>query len=149
MGTRAGGAGASGDAVFVPAAVVDAIIAHALDDTPRECCGLLFGAGPRIARAVRTRNAQSGTARYLVDPEDHFAAIREARSLGLSIVGAYHSHPASAPVPSPLDLEEAAHEFYYVIAGIADPARPEVRAFQLTRGNFRPLRLVRLTEPDS
>jgi proteasome lid subunit RPN8/RPN11 len=125
--------------------VIDAIIAHALDDAPRECCGLLLGTGPRITRAVRTRNAQSGTARYLIDPLDHFSAIREATSLGLSIVGAYHSHPASAPVPSALDLDEATHDFYYVIAGVADPARPDIRAFELARGNFRPLQLVRLT----
>jgi proteasome lid subunit RPN8/RPN11 len=139
------GADAPGDRLFIPSTVIEAIIAHAVDDAPRECCGLLLGAGCRIARAARARNARSGISTYLVDPEDHFAAIREARTLGLSIVGAYHSHPASAPVPSPLDLDEATHDFYYVIAGVADPARPDVRAFELTRGNFRPLQLVRLT----
>ncbi|HEX7484620.1 MAG TPA: M67 family metallopeptidase [Vicinamibacterales bacterium] len=131
--------------LFVPAKVVDSILAHAREDAPRECCGLLLGAGRDVVRAVRTRNARAGTTRYLVDPADHFMAIREARSAGLSIVGAYHSHPASAPTPSPRDLSEGTYEFFYLIASLADPAGPEIRAFALNHGNFRPLQLVRLT----
>src|SRR3989442_6447217 len=38
--------------------------------------------------------------RYLIDPADHFAAMRTARSNGRRVIGAYHSHPASAPTPS-------------------------------------------------
>jgi [CysO sulfur-carrier protein]-S-L-cysteine hydrolase len=132
----------SEDQLFVPATVVDSILAHALGDAPRECCGLLLGAGRHIVKAVRTRNARAGTTRYLVDPEDHFAVIREARPSGLSIVGAYHSHPASAPTPSARDIEEAAYGFFYLIVGLADRARPDVRAFELRLGNFQPLHLV-------
>jgi|BarGraNGADG00212_1021973.scaffolds.fasta_scaffold02520_3 [CysO sulfur-carrier protein]-S-L-cysteine hydrolase len=147
MGEGVRHAEASGEQVFVQKTVIDAMIAHALEDAPQECCGLLLGAGRRIVRAVRTRNAHAGTTRYLINPEDHFAAISEARSLGLSIVGAYHSHPASAPIPSPRDLEDATHDFFYLIVSLVDPGGPEVRAFELKQGNCRPIRLDTTPSP--
>jgi [CysO sulfur-carrier protein]-S-L-cysteine hydrolase len=133
---------AGDDQVSVPAAALDAIIAHARKDLPRECCGLLLGTDRRVEHAVPTRNALDSPTRFLVDPADHFAALRESRARGLAIVGAYHSHPASTPVPSERDVQEAAYDFIYLIVGLAEPDRPDVRAFEFRQGNFRPLQLV-------
>jgi len=130
------------DWLSIPADVHEAIVSHAREEAPRECCGLLLGAGRQVVRAVRTRNALDSTTRFLVDAADHFAVLREARASGLSIIGAYHSHPTSPPVPSGRDLEEAAYDFVYLIVGLASPAAPDVRAFDLKERNFRPLRLV-------
>lgn len=132
----------------VSSAALDAIVAHALSEAPRECCGLLLGDERRIDRSIPARNATSAdaTSHYLIDPEDHFAAIREARSGRTSVVGAYHSHPATPAVPSPLDLEDVEPGMVCVIASLAVRGRPDVRAFVLESGNFRPLRLVRFTE---
>jgi len=101
--------------VRVAAAVLDALDRHARDDSPRECCGLLIGSGDVVSRAVPARNDAPGTTRYLINPADHFSALRAARRDGLSVVGAYHSHPASAPVPSPTDLTEGLPDFLYLI----------------------------------
>ncbi len=107
------------------------MLAHARDEAPNECCGLLLGRDRAIERAVRARNVEQGPTRYRVDPADHFAAIRSARADGLLVVGAYHSHPASAPVPSQSDLEEAAGaNFLYVIVS---PVDDTIRAFHLDR----------------
>ncbi len=135
----------SDEDVFVSSVVLDAIVAHALDEAPRECCGLLMGTGRRIVRAVRARNARRGTTRYLVDVADHFDAVRTARSEGLSIVGAYHSHPVSPPVPSNRDVREAVDGFLYLIAGPSSRGGLRVLAFEARGGNFRPLRLVSST----
>ena len=64
----------------------------------------------------------------------------------MSVVGAYHSHPHSAPVPSPTDLAQAFEEFLYVIAGPANVGGAlEVRAYRLTEGRFEAVEL--LVEP--
>jgi len=105
--------------ITIPAAVLRGISAHARDAWPDECCGLLVGTAVAIELACPARNlhAESRT-RYLVDPADHFAAIRSARAIGLEVVGAYHSHPAGRPRPSATDCAEAqAGAFVYVIAG--------------------------------
>jgi proteasome lid subunit RPN8/RPN11 len=67
--------------------------------------------------------------------EEHFAAIHAARAEGRDVIGAYHSHPAGAPVPSPTDLAEAnsGSEFLYVIVA---PAGEDVRAYRIQDGAF-------------
>jgi proteasome lid subunit RPN8/RPN11 len=133
-----------GPAVVVRKGVVEALVAHARDEAPGECCGLLIGHRGAIVRAVRARNARPGPRTYLIDPRDHFAAIRSARSEGMDIVGFYHSHPASAPEPSPTDRAEAvAGDHYYLIVTPDEAAGgPVVAAYWLLDGNFRAVDLV-------
>jgi proteasome lid subunit RPN8/RPN11 len=103
--------------VTIPAAVVAEMLAHARDALPNECCGLLVGRRGAVASVVRARNLEAAPTRYLIDPQDHFAAIKVARAQGLRVTGAYHSHPKGAPTPSPSDIAEASggSEFLYVI----------------------------------
>jgi proteasome lid subunit RPN8/RPN11 len=124
----------------MPAAVVREMLAHARDEAPRECCGLLVGKGDSVARSVRARNVDAKATRYLVDPEDHFAAISAARAEGLEVVGAYHSHPASTPVPSSTDVAEAnsGSDFLYVIVSLVND---DVRAYRIDAGVWKPLAL--------
>lgn len=129
--------------VQIRAAACEAIARHAQDEAPNECCGLLIGHATRVELAVRARNLTPSPNRYLVDPSDHFAAIRLARARGANLVGAYHSHPASPPVPSPTDLSEALYtEFLYLIVSLADSDSTSLRGYRLTDGNFREVPLV-------
>ena len=117
--------------------VVAAIVRHARDEAPDECCGLLLGRPGRIEVAVPARNVRRSSSRYRVHPEDHFRAIRTARDRGLTVLGAYHSHPASEADPSSTDLAEASYpEYVYAIVSLAGSLRSPVasralRAFRL------------------
>ena len=130
--------------------VVEAIAAHARRESPRECCGLLIGTAHEVIEAVATANVAAEPHRhYQVSPVDHFAQIkrcRDAASQGaeaLDIIGAYHSHPRSSPVPSPTDLEEAFSEFLYIIAGPGDgSAALALRAYRLRGGQFEDVQLT-------
>jgi len=130
--------------VEIPEHVLDAIVAHAQAELPNECCGLLIGAGLTIHRAVGTRNLASSPTRYLVDPNDHFQAIRSARAEGLKVIGAYHSHPGSPPFPSPRDLAEAHFpDFVHVIVSVAQTGeRGDVRAYRVEEGHATMLELA-------
>jgi proteasome lid subunit RPN8/RPN11 len=100
---------------------MDGMLAHAREASPNECCGLLVGRRGAVESAVRARNLEAGPTRYLIDPQDHFAAMKAARAQGLRVIGAYHSHPAGAPTPSPSDIAEATGgaDFLYVIVSPA------------------------------
>jgi proteasome lid subunit RPN8/RPN11 len=129
--------------ITIAARVIDEVIAHAREDAPLECCGLLVAGGGAIDEAVRTRNAKASRTAYLVDPEDHFAAIKRARQAGRRIAGAYHSHPRSPAVPSPADLREAHDpDLVYLIVSLADPLAPSVRAFAIRDGQYRERQIV-------
>ncbi len=96
--------------IRIAAAAVDLIVRHALAETPRECCGLLLGAGDDVVEAVASTNLSSDPNRFLIDPAAHFSARRDARRRGLSVVGFYHSHPHSSAQPSSTDEAEASYD---------------------------------------
>ena len=124
----------------IAGSVIADIEGHARDTAPEECCGLLLGTADSVAASVRAANvAEDRQRRYRIDPRDHFSAIRQARTLGLEVVGAYHSHPASPAIPSETDRAEAFEAFVFVIVG-----RSEIRAWRLSSGNFTEVALVRL-----
>jgi proteasome lid subunit RPN8/RPN11 len=116
------------------------MLAHARAEAPRECCGLLIGKGESVVRSMRANNLEANATRYLIDPEDHFAAIRSARAEELEVIGAYHSHPSSAPIPSATDIAEAnsGSDFLYVIVSLVGA---EVRAYRIEAGVFQLLAL--------
>ena len=130
------------DVIEIDRHVLDAVVAHARAEAPRECCGLLVSRGPSIIEAVAARNLAESATRFLVDPRDHIDALRSARRRGLEIAGFYHSHPHSAAVPSPTDRDEASYagHLYFIVSLAA--AVPDMRLFRLVDGNFLELRFV-------
>ncbi|HSL21700.1 MAG TPA: M67 family metallopeptidase [Vicinamibacterales bacterium] len=136
------------DELRIAASAWDAILAHADSAWPDECCGLLLGQGMTIEGVRPARNiAREPRRRFLIDPADHFSALRDARVRGRTVLGAYHSHPHGEPRPSETDIAEAVEDgqFIHVIAIPAREDRPAaIAAYCLTPRNFVPLRLVRV-----
>ena len=135
-------------AVRIAQSVIHEMLAHARAAAPNECCGLLIGDRRRVERSARATNLQASPTRYLIDPADHFAAIREARSAGRRVVGAYHSHPAGMPVPSQADVAEASGgpDFLYVIVSLAGRPDGEVRGYRVNNGVVAAVELVCVSE---
>jgi proteasome lid subunit RPN8/RPN11 len=128
--------------IRVPAAVLDAIAGHAHRELPNECCGLLVGERGLIAEAVRSANLLASPSRYRIDPAVHFDIMRRLRGSPRAIIGAYHSHPRSSPVPSPTDIAEAFYpDFVWVIVSLADAA-PAFRAWRITSSGVAEIRLL-------
>lgn len=153
------------DSVVIGRGVLDDIARHAREEAPNECCGLLVGQLPRIEGSVRAKNlrawrsrlalagmqrlirvvgARSVPLRYLVDPRDHFAALKLARSLELTVLGAYHSHPGASPMPSRTDLREASDPemVHVIVTPASDSDSYQVRAWRLENGRSREVTIV-------
>jgi proteasome lid subunit RPN8/RPN11 len=122
--------------------VIARIVAHAVEDLPNECCGLLIGTSEVVEDAVRARNMKRSRTKFQVEPADHFAAIRKARAAGLSVIGAYHSHPTGPSGPSDTDRARLTDpSMFHIIVSLAHGTKT-VRAFRLVDGNFSPLEIV-------
>jgi proteasome lid subunit RPN8/RPN11 len=122
--------------VILDRAALDAAISHAREAAPAECCGVLLGSGDVVTEARRAHNRAIDHNRFLIDPKDHIDARREGRARGLAVVGFYHSHPHSAPVPSSTDLEEASYpDHLYLIVGLSGD-EPDARLYRLEAGRF-------------
>lgn len=135
--------------VTLPGAILRDILAHARGAAPNECCGLLIGTAVvttgssfettdtniQIASSSPARNLSQSPTRYLIDPVDHFAAIRTARARGRTVVGGYHSHPSGPPLPSETDHRDASDaEFLYLIVS---PNTGAAKAWRLSAGRLR------------
>jgi proteasome lid subunit RPN8/RPN11 len=120
-----------------------AMIAHARDEAPNECCGMAVGHDGLILEAVRMRNvAVTPATRYRIDPAEHIALNRRLRGSPRAIIGAYHSHPRGGLVPSATDRAEALYpQFVWLIVSLAG-ASGEVAAFMLSDGSVRQLPIV-------
>ncbi|MGH9372619.1 MAG: Mov34/MPN/PAD-1 family protein [Vicinamibacterales bacterium] len=120
-----------------------AMVAHARETAPNECCGLLIGEGLTVHEAVPSRNLDPApTTRYRIDPAVHIAANRRLRGTERSVVGFYHSHPRSSPVPSAADREEAYYPgFIWMIVSL-QASHGEMAAYQLNGGDFTSLAIV-------
>ena len=129
--------------MLVARAALDAIVAHAREAAPAECCGLLLGHDAELTEAVRTRNvAGQDRLRFVIDPKDHIDGRRDARRRGLEVVGFYHSHPCSPASPSETDRAEAGYPGHlYLIVSLAG-ASPDIAMFLLDQGDFHPLSFV-------
>jgi proteasome lid subunit RPN8/RPN11 len=111
---------------------LDEIAAHAREESPRECCGLLVGTRSHVSASVRARNLAEAATRFLIDPRDHIAAIRSARAAQLDVVGFYHSHPRSRAYPSDTDRRESGYaEAMHLMVGVNESGEAEARLFTI------------------
>ena len=114
---------------------VDAMIAHARETAPEECCGLIGGVSEtRAVTLYRLRNiTPNRESAYEAAPEDLFAAQRKMRERGEDLVAIYHSHPrASDPSPSETDVRLAYYpSAKYLIVGLGG-IEAVVKAFSIS-----------------
>jgi proteasome lid subunit RPN8/RPN11 len=128
--------------VHISRGALEAAVAHARAEAPRECCGLLVGKRHAVSEAVAARNIAAVATRFLVDPQDHINTLRAARGRGLEILGFYHSHPHTAALPSETDRAEASYpdHLYLIVSLAVEPA--DARLFRLVTGNFCEVQFV-------
>ena len=110
---------------------IDAMIAHALEDAPIECCGVLSANDGVVADVVRARNKEASPYRFTIDPLEYAKLERAMDEAGTELAGTYHSHTGSDPIPSPTDLRMMGKFFgppyVHFVIGVKDPANPQVR----------------------
>jgi proteasome lid subunit RPN8/RPN11 len=105
-----------------------AMVAHASETYPNECCGAMLGAvedGRKMVRhALRLPNAFEGSqaARYQLRPEDLIAAERAARERRMDVIGIYHSHPDCDAYFSQTDLKNSCPWYSFVVLSVQQGA---------------------------
>jgi proteasome lid subunit RPN8/RPN11 len=112
--------------------LVDEMVAHARDDVPNECCGMIGGCDGVASRVLRVKNAAASPLRYEMDPKEMFEAYKALEAEG-ELLGIYHSHTKSAAYPSQTDVNQGQNwpDQVYVIVSLADADAPDVKAFWL------------------
>ena len=111
--------------------------AHALQEDPNECCGILAGPKDAVAKLYPITNTVASPVRYLMHPQEQLNAMLDADRNGWEIIAFYHSHTHSPAYPSPTDVRMAqqsgwlGEDVYYILISLEDKANPRIRAFHI------------------
>ena len=127
-------------AIRIGKTIFDALLCHATESIPNECCGLLIGQSDEIVHLCRARNVNESSTKFLIHPADHFSAIRDARSLDMQVIGSYHSHPNGPAIPSATDVAQSNDQNFLQV--IISP--PNIRCYQIVEGRYFEVQIVAL-----
>ena len=121
--------------------LLDEIVAHAREDAPNECCGMVAAEDGRAVKVFRADNAAASPLRYEIEPRDQLKIQTAIDDSGWELGAIYHSHTRSAPYPSQTDINLAFYpEALYVIVGVAGD-EPEIRSFTIVDGEVEEVAL--------
>jgi proteasome lid subunit RPN8/RPN11 len=116
---------------------INQMVAHALEDDPNECCGILAGPQNSVEKLYRMANTENSPYRYNMDPRELYLTYREIEDCGWDIIAIYHSHTHSPAYPSTTDVRLATWpDAYYILISLLDHDRPPVNAFRIVDGGI-------------
>jgi len=116
----------------------DAMVVHAKSGLPNEACGLIAGVVDDNIKTVEKvyllSNPDNSPVHFSIDPKEQLAVIKDMRASGFTLLGNFHSHPATPARPSEEDIKM----FYdskasYLILSLAE-SNPILKAFGIKDG---------------
>lgn len=120
--------------------LIQQINAHVEEAYPEEGAGFLIGVEGEVKEILPLPNAREDEARhnrFLFTPEDYLKAELKADSLGLSLIGVFHSHPDCPNVPSEYDREWAQPFFSYIITRVDEGRVVNHRSWRLVEDRVK------------
>ena len=119
--------------------LLEQVIAHAREEAPNECCGVLaveLGPPVRAVRVYRAVNTAASPLRFEIDGREVLRLIEQIEGEGLELGAIYHSHTRTPPYPSQTDINFAAHwpGVEWLIVGLTDRESPTVRSYLIDDG---------------
>ena len=121
----------------------DEIVAHAREEAPNECCGMIASRNGDAVKVYPATNAAASPLRYEIDGAEQYRIQMEIDDAGLELGAIYHSHTRTEPYPSQTDINLAFYpDSLYLIVGLADPKNPELRGYTIRGGQVSEAELV-------
>jgi proteasome lid subunit RPN8/RPN11 len=112
---------------------IDEIVAHAREDAPNECCGIVATSDGAAVKVFRAINAEASPVRYSLDPREQYEITMEIEKQGWELGAIYHSHTRSPAYPSQTDVNLAFYpDALYLIVSLVGANAPDLRAFRIT-----------------
>lgn len=113
--------------------LIDEMVAHAREDLPNECCGMVGGADGEANVVIPVVNSAASPLRFEMDPQGQYNALKAIEDDGREMLAIYHSHTKSAAYPSQTDVNQAVNwpDAIYLIVSLQDEDAPEVKGYWL------------------
>jgi [CysO sulfur-carrier protein]-S-L-cysteine hydrolase len=119
------------------------MIAHARDEAPNECCGMVGSTNGQALAVYRAVNAEASPLRFRIDPEEQLSLHTKIDDAGLELGAIYHSHTRTEPRPSQTDINFAKlwPGVLWIIVGLSG-GEVEVRTWRIDDGQVSDAELL-------
>ena len=109
-----------------------AIARHAMAQYPAEACGFIAGKDGKALRIIPISNvAVNAVHHFEMEATSMVSAIFDIERQGLALIGIYHSHPNSDPIPSQQDIQESHYpDVCHLIVSLAN-SEPRFSAWRI------------------
>lgn len=123
--------------------LLEDMIAHARDEAPNECCGMVAARDQNLVKVYRATNIEASPLRFVIDGREQLDIYNEIESAEMDLGAIYHSHTRTEPRPSQTDITfgKAWPGVLWIIVGLAG-SEPEVRTWRIDDGAVREAELV-------
>jgi proteasome lid subunit RPN8/RPN11 len=113
--------------------LIDEMVAHAREDLPNECCGMVGGVDGEASVVVPVVNSAASPLRFEMDPQGQYDALKAIEDDGKEMLAIYHSHTKSPAYPSQTDVNQAVNwpDALYLIVSLQDEDAPDVKGYWL------------------
>jgi [CysO sulfur-carrier protein]-S-L-cysteine hydrolase len=121
----------------------DAMIAHAQEEAPNECCGVVASLDDSVVAVHRAVNAEASPLRFRIDPMEQIQLHNKVEGAGFDLGAIYHSHTRTEPKPSQTDINFAKEwpGVLWIIVGLAN-GEVDVRTWRIDGGRVEAAELV-------
>lgn len=119
----------------------DQILSHAQAGLPNEACGLIAGIRQGENNIVRKvyllQNTDQSPEHFSMDPKEQFDAVSDMRRNEYTLLGNFHSHPATPARPSEEDIRLAFDpSISYIIVSLQQHP-PVLKCFRIRQGTVQ------------
>ena len=127
----------------IAADLYDQMVAHARDESPNECCGMVATRDDEVVKVYRTTNVEASPFRFVIDGAEQLRVYNEIESAELDLGAIYHSHTRTEPRHSQTDINfsKAWPGVLWIIVGLAGDD-VEVRTWRIDNGDVTEAELV-------
>ena len=121
----------------------DEMIAHAREEAPNECCGMVGSTDGRAVAVYRAVNAEASPLRFRIDPDEQLELHNRIDGAGLELGAIYHSHTRTEPRPSQTDINFAKlwPGVLWIIVGL-EGGEADVQTWRIDDGRVSDAELV-------
>jgi len=120
----------------------DELLEHCRSEQPYEACGIVSGVNNTVISVWKLKNEIKSEKRYFVSKETVQQIFNEISSKGENVLGIYHSHPKTSPVPSKFDLMNHPYQHVKMIIISLKKKEPVIKCYEIVNQKFSETTLI-------